>query len=365
MSRNHCRPLLVFRASFHDCPANANGSFHQSEERLTENAACSFLRKRQVRYPLPIMSRRTAFARGSLAGRIAAVSAAALASGALLPIATGFEFVQDGGVRFFVRVLASLQRKSDQRAAEQRAAAAGRPFNPFLPYEQALFVAAVSATHVAILNKFNVVDRHLLVVTREFEEQRALLTLRDFEAWWRCMGEYASLGFYNGGAEAGASQAHKHLQLVPLPLAPQGPPVPIEPLLAGVHGDVGAGTIPGFDFLHAFARLGPSRDESSAARQAFEWYASLLEQVGLRRPTGRGTDLQSGPYCLLATREWLLLVPRSREYFGPISINALGFAGALLVRNEEQLRALQAAGPFAALRETALPAREARTGVEA
>ena len=229
-----------------------------------------------------------------------------------------------------------------------------------MPYEQALFVADVSETHVAILNKFNVVDRHLLIVTREFEQQRALLTLRDFEAWWRCMSEYESLGFYNGGAEAGASQPHKHLQLVPLPLAPQGPPVPIAPLLARFRGPAGSGTIPGFDFIHSFAVLDAAATGRDAARQAFERYAALLGQVGLRPPSGRGADLQSGPYCLVATREWLLLVPRSREFFDSISINALGFAGALLVRNEEQLRALRAAGPLAALRETALPL--SRTG---
>jgi ATP adenylyltransferase len=301
------------------------------------------------------MTTRAAFARGSLAARLATVSATALASGALLPIATGCEFIDDGGVRFFVRVLANLQRKSNQRAIEERSAAAGRPFNPFLPYEQALFVADVSETHVAILNKFNVVDNHLLVVTREFEQQRALLTLRDFEAWWRCLGEYPSLGFYNGGAEAGASQSHKHLQLVPLPLAPQGPAVPIAPLLLGVAGTAGSGAIPGFDFVHAFARLGAPAGGSAAAREAFKCYATLLEQAGLRPPSGRGANLQSGPYCLLATREWLLLVPRSREFFGSISVNALGFAGALLVRSEEDLRALRAAGPFTALRETAFP----------
>jgi ATP adenylyltransferase len=51
----------------------------------------------------------------------------------------------------------------------------------------------------------------------------------------------------------------------------------------------------------------------------------------------------------------MLLVPRSREHFGAISINSLGYAGALLVRDEGQLRALAEAGPLAALRETALP----------
>jgi len=297
------------------------------------------------------------FAPGSLAGSIASVTARALASGAMLPIATSCEFIEDGGVRFLVRVLASLQRKSAQRAAEERSAAVGKPVNPFLPYEQALFVADVSDSHVAILNKFNVVDHHLLIVTREFEQQRALLTLRDFEAWWRCLGEYESLGFYNGGPEAGASQPHKHLQLVPLPLAPQGPPVPIAPLLATVRGTAGAGTIPGFDFLHSFAVLGTATSERGAAREAFERYISMLAQVDLRPPSGTGSELQGGPYNFIVTKEWLLLVPRSREFFDSISINGLGFAGALLVWNEEQLRALRAAGPLAALRETALPSR--------
>ena len=226
------------------------------------------------------------FAPGSLPGRIATVSAGALASGALLPIATGFEYVEDGGIRFIVRVLANLQLKSNQRAAEERGAAAGRPFNPFLPYEQALFVADVSETHVAILNKFNVVDRHLLIVTREFEEQRALLTLPDFEAWWRCMSEYESLGFYNGGVEAGASQPHKHLQLVPLPLAPQGPAVPIAPLLPRAREAAGALQIPGFDFIHSFARLGAAGGGRAAAREAFECYAALLGKVGLQPRSG-------------------------------------------------------------------------------
>jgi ATP adenylyltransferase len=291
-----------------------------------------------------------------LAGSIATVATKALASGALLPIATGWEFVEDRGVRFFVRVLANLQRKSDQREKEARGAASGLPFNPFLPYEQALFVADVSDSHVAILNKFNVVDRHLLIVTREFEQQRSLLTLRDFEAWWRCLGEYESLGFYNGGAEAGASQPHKHLQLVPLPLAPQGPPIPITPLLAGVRGTAGAGVIPGFDFSHRFARLNAPAEAPGAPREAFERYIAMLEQLGLRPLPGGDAELQGGPYNLIATREWLLLVPRSREFFGSISINALGFAGALLVWDEEQLRALRAAGPFTALQKTALPA---------
>jgi ATP adenylyltransferase len=80
--------------------------------------------------------------------------------------------------------------------------------------------------------------------------------------------------------------------------------------------------------------------------------------VGLRAPSGsEETELQSAPYCLVITREWMIVVPRSREHFGTVSINSLGYAGALLVRNEEELQVIRDAGPLAALRATALPGR--------
>jgi ATP adenylyltransferase len=46
----------------------------------------------------------------------------------------------------------------------------------------------------------------------------------------------------------------------------------------------------------------------------------------------------------------MLAVPRSRERFGTISINALGFAGSLFVRDEEEMQDLRAAGPMRVLR---------------
>jgi ATP adenylyltransferase len=301
------------------------------------------------------------FAPGTLAGRIAAVSASALASGALRPIPTGCAFIEDGGVRFFVRVLANLVRKDADRVERERAAAAGKPANPFLPWEPDLFVADVSPTHVAILNKFNVVDRHLLVITREFAEQRALLTPQDFDAILRCQREFDSLAFYNGGTEAGASQAHKHLQLVPLPLAPEGPAVPIEPLLRAAGGAAGAvATAPGLDFRHAFVRFvsAGDGDRGPDAAEAHAAYRAALGSLDLASPAAPDPLLQRGPYCLLLARGWMLVVPRSREHFGPISVNSLGFAGALLVRDEAQLRGLEEVGPMAALRATGFPGNQ-------
>jgi ATP adenylyltransferase/5',5'''-P-1,P-4-tetraphosphate phosphorylase II len=56
------------------------------------------------------------------------------------------------------------------------------PRNPFLPYEEALWVAHLSETHTLLLNKFNLLDHHTLVVTRCFESQDDFLNDRDLEA---------------------------------------------------------------------------------------------------------------------------------------------------------------------------------------
>lgn len=43
-------------------------------------------------------------------------------------------------------------------------------------------MAHLSDTHTCLLNKFNLVPYHTLVVTRQFEEQTSALTAADFDA---------------------------------------------------------------------------------------------------------------------------------------------------------------------------------------
>jgi len=276
----------------------------------------------------------------------------AIQCGALLSIPTEYEFVEQDGVRFLVRILSNLARKDEAKQKQNKeTATSGKDFNPFLPYDEDLFVTDISHTHVCIFNKFNVVDYHLLIITREFEEQESWLTLPDFEAMWACLAEIDGLAFYNGGKIAGASQRHKHLQLVPLPLVPNGVQIPIEPLLASAKFQDSIGTIPGLPFRHAFAQFDSSWMQSplSAAASTLECYRNLLEILGLNNGD------QPGAYNLLATRKWILIVPRSQEEFESISVNSLGFAGALLVRNSQQMKILKDCGPMTLLQRVALP----------
>ncbi|MDZ7963166.1 MAG: phosphorylase [Aulosira sp. DedQUE10] len=283
----------------------------------------------------------------------------ALKSGALLSIPTEFEYVEQDDVRFLVRILANLVRKDAAKKKQvQQTAASGKDFNPFLPYEKDLFVADISETHVCLLNKFNVVDHHILIITRAFEEQESLLTLEDFAAMWACLAEYDGLAFYNGGQVAGASQRHKHLQIVPLPLTTSGDAIPIQPLLAKAEfqnampaAGYAYATIPGLPFEHAFASLNPHwASPFTAAKTTMELYNALLNAVGITAVNG---NRQSGAYNLLSTREWMLIVPRSHEEFELISVNSLGFAGALLVRNQQQMQLLKDQGPINILKNVA------------
>jgi ATP adenylyltransferase len=283
-------------------------------------------------------------AAGTLAGAVAERTRAALHAGALEPIATRAEVVEDAGIPFVVRVVVGPGRKP---AATPRAP--DRAQSPFLPCEPELFVADLSDTHFCLLNKYNVVDGHLLIATRRFEDQSEALDGADFAALALCQDEIDGLGFYNSSEEAGASQRHKHLQLVPRP----GGSAEAYPLAARLEAAARAGEVtlaPDLPFPIAIAGVAALLARGGAAA------AAALEATYLELAARLGMDPRRTPYNLLATRRLLALVPRARERWQGISLNALGFAGALLVPDAAALERLRAVGPLAALRAVAAPA---------
>ena len=288
------------------------------------------------------------FPPGTLRDKLLTVTQRALQRGALQPIPTDFQYLEDGGIRFLVRVVRQLARKPRPSPNDTPERAARK--NPFLPYDPDLYVADASPTHVCLLNKFNVVAHHLLIVTRAFEEQETRLTRLDFEALWTCLAEFEGLGFYNSGVAAGASQPHKHLQLVPLPLDPAGPELPIGPVIDSAEISSQARRLGALPFPHAIAALqaDAGAGPEAAAAEAFDQYRRLLPAIGV--PWSAAGERLATPYNLLVTRQWMLAVPRVRECFHSISCNSLTFAGAMLVRNEEELGVLQRVGPLAVLR---------------
>lgn len=70
-----------------------------------------------------------------------------------------------------------------------------------------------------------------------------------------------------------------------------------------------------------------------------------------------GLDLQqpSASYNFWCTEELALLALRSQEKDGPCSINALGYAGTVLVKSQSDLQYVLDKGPLAILRHVGAP----------
>lgn len=211
--------------------------------------------------------------------------------------------------------------------------------DPFRTPEADLLIGRISPTHLVVLNKFPVLDAHILITTERFEYQYDPLSHQDFEAVQRCLDELDGLAFFNSSVVAGASQLHKHLQLVPLPIGFGPGRTPIEHLLERVpRGEVGH--VPELDFAHQVQVCGdpPSWIDGEQIQRVF-W--ALFDAVS------RGRSEQ--PFNLLLTRRWMMVVPRRRECFEGISVNALGFVGSLLVRDRSQLERVREVGPLTVL----------------
>jgi len=107
----------------------------------------------------------------------------------------------------------------------------------------------------------------------------------------------------------------------------------------------------------AFCRLTADTSEhpEELATRIHTSYRAMLADTGVEAINKGSWFRQSRPYCLLVTRQWMLLVPRSREFFEDISVNSLGFAGGLLVRNEAQVERVRTVGPMRILTHVAIP----------
>ena len=236
-------------------------------------------------------------------------------------------------MRFVVRTMSSLARRAESRSAAE--ASPGPRRNPFLPYEDALYVAAITPTHVALLNKFPVQDDHLLIVTRAFAPQEALLDADDFLALAACLAEVDGLAFYNGGEVAGASQPHKHLQLVPLPLADGIAGVPIdvalEPIRTRSFVDRGAGPAVPLRVCSVRSRSA-ARSAIRRAGRSTAATARSSRPPGSARARSAASCTRTRPTTCSSRDGGCCSCPARRECFGSISLNALAFGGALFVR---------------------------------
>ncbi len=262
------------------------------------------------------------------------VSLAAVEQQALVPLRT--TELQVEGVQPFL--LRRLEGSPPRHLTDQ-----GPKPNPFLPWDPPLEVGRLGHSHVLILNKYPVQPAHLLLITQQWQPQGGWLSKADWHAVAHVAADTGGLWFFNSSPTAGASQPHRHLQLLPREEGEAS--CPLAPLLESQLNDP--------------QQLWPWRYALSARWDArggkdldllYRKHALLLE---LGDP--EGPEDPQHPYNLLFDDRWFLTVRRVKEHCAGFSINGLGFAGFLLCTAHSDLGWLRAHGPWALLKEVAAP----------
>lgn len=255
--------------------------------------------------------------------------------GALIPLRT--ELVeQESWAPFVVRRLLS-------RTPKHLRVGGPKP-NPFLPWDPRLEVQPLGDSHLVLLNKFPVQRGHLLLITQSWQPQAGWLDPSDWRALAAVEAQTSGLWFFNSCAEAGASQPHRHLQL--LPRASGAISCPLAPVaLKQLDGQA-----PAWPWRYALSRrLASGSSEAAAELEAL--YLQHSQDLGLCSPSQ--APVPAHPYNLLFDRDWFMTVRRRQEHWAGYSINALGFAGYLLIGEQSDRQWLQSQGPMALLRQVA------------
>jgi len=302
----------------------------------------------------------------------------ALLEGDLLFFPSTVHKFQESNLEFEIRLCPALQKKptlptprfdpniKSQEELPVQDYNGGRP-DPFAPpYIPNLHLGDLKdeeedgGEYVILLNKYSVIPHHFLMVTKEFQSQTSLLKPPELAQIYMLLdaGRKANrrfFAFYNCGDNSGASQPHKHVQFIPIE-GDDGPP--IDGVAKALHLEspdkpFSLTTLPYAN--HIFRFTTPTSPTSSTTQSDVEAtlanvFFSLLDlAISTVRhdpdyPTGRPS------YNVIMTLEHMHIIPRKhethtlRETGEKLSVNALGFAGMLLVKSEEELEAVKKEG---------------------
>jgi ATP adenylyltransferase len=276
----------------------------------------------------------------------------ALSSGDLCFFSSTVHKYVEYDVEYQIRLCPALQKKHVAVGQEP-----AKPLDPFAPpYTSNLFIGEIhdkegDQEYAVLLNKYSVVPRHFLLVTKEYQSQTSPLMPPDLLTAYSLLVAAQKAGqnllaFYNCGDNSGASQPHKHLQFIPI--EGDGPPIERLARRAKLETSDKPFSLTSLPYANHVYRL--PQHMSSPGEIECVLSQTFLSLIDLGISTIRhDADYPAGKpaYNVLFTLEHMHLIPRRRETHilketgEELSINSLGFAGMLLVKSEAELEAVK------------------------
>ena len=220
--------------------------------------------------------------------------------------------------------------------------------NPFKPYDKRLFIDNINNSHILILNKFPVQKGHMLLITKEQEPQDGWLSPNDFKSLLNVDIDSSGLWFFNSSSASGASQAHRHLQL--LPRAINDVDCPRNDWFNSLIQSKSKATI-----LERSIEVVPRIRNKSPEdyKYLYQKYIDLSVKLKIGTPELDNKPLK--PYNLVICKNWISVIRRSKEIGCTFNINGLGFAGYLLSTSSKSSAIFEKIGGEAIISEVVDP----------
>lgn len=239
------------------------------------------------------------------------------------------------------------------KSLEAKITATKRTNDPFLPpFDAGIFIMNLSKTHCLIFNKFQVTRDHLLVITRLYEPQTDSLTEVDLFETYNILKIHNGFGFFNSDEKAGASQRHKHLQVVPYAhfrshYLTRITEIVADPERNAIEIDKKNGlTFLFFPFFRTWKYSLVKFREWDPLHESAEDYKKHLFLVYQKSRQQAGVESPNASFNLIFGKDWMLFVPRRAEkYAGSVSLNSLAFLGSFVTGNPEKFEVLRNARP--------------------
>ena len=209
--------------------------------------------------------------------------------------------------------------------------------NPFIPWDKRLEIQTISNKHTLILNKYPVQIGHLLLITNKWKPQNGWLDIYDFDAIEYVDNDTSGLWFFNSSKEAGASQPHRHFQL--LPRHQYEIICPRYDWFCSLLNNNNTESL----ISHSISIQPRNKNVKFKSQDLYNSYKSMIDEMNLGDFDINSKPLK--PYNLLITSEWIALIVRKTDRSNGFSINALGFAGYFLGTKRSNVDTLIKFGP--------------------
>ncbi len=272
----------------------------------------------------------------SLWSKALEISRKAVNSGAVIPLNTIKYESSELCCDFELRLLKSPLPKYLREYGPKR--------NPFIPWDTRLEIQQINDNHTLILNKYPVQIGHMLLITNSWKPQNGWLTENDFEAILNVDNDTSGLWFFNSSKASGASQPHRHFQLLPRhyneSICPR-----YNWFCSLLNNELDTNS----EISHCVSIRVRNKNKDSSSNDLFNSYKSMVNEMNIGE-IGL-INKPSKPYNLLITSKWIALITRKTDSSNGFSINALGFAGYFLGTKRSDIDTLIKFGPERILKD--------------